>query len=211
MEHIEVNKRLYLEKNKQYGEGASENLWRRKESQIRRFDKFIDLMNFDNKVILDVGCGYGDFYNYLISKDIHPKHYIGCDLMPEHCRVAREKLPKFCDVFEGDFLQQELPEVDISILSGTLNAEFDDWEKISTAIIERMWSLSKEAISFNMQSIHGLKGDYKKKVLEFRNIDPQFWINFANQKTCKYGLYHDYMHYDYTVCMWKASIGWQEK
>ena len=211
MEHIEVNKKLYLEKNKQYGEGSPENLWRRKESQIRRFDKFIDLMDFDNKIILDVGCGYGDFYNYLISKNIHPKNYIGCDLMPEHCKVARERLPKFCKVFEGDFLQQELPEVDISILSGTLNAEFDDWEKISTAIIERMWTISKEAISFNMQSIHGLEGDYKKKVLEFRNIDPQFWISFANHRTCKYGLYHDYMHYDYTVCMWKANIGWQEK
>ena len=74
-----------------------------------------------------------------------------------------------------------------------------------------MWDLSSEAIAFNMQSSHGLHGDYKKQVEKFRIINPGYWCAYAHQKTCKYGLYHDYMHYDYTVIMWKKDLCWQEE
>lgn len=210
MGYLEENIKLYQEKNNQYGEGAPENLWRRQESQLRRFVKFKDLIDFNDKNILDVGCGYGDFYNFLVNKSVKPKAYIGCDLMSSHCKVAREKLPDHCQIYEGDFLQIDLPQVDVAILSGTLNAEFEDWERITCSIMDKMWLLSSEVIAFNMQSLHGLNGEYKQKVLTYRNINPGYWVEYAHKKTCKYGLYHDYMHYDYTVCMWKADLGWQE-
>jgi len=210
VDYIEENIKLYKEKNQQYGHGAPENLWRRKESQVRRFKKFLDVVDFRNKTVLDVGCGYGDFYHFLINNGVALKQYIGCDLMPEHCGVAVEKLPKDCQIIEGDFLVENFQEVDIAILSGSLNAEFENWEEISLSIIDKMWRLSREAICFNMQSSHGLNDGYKDKVLKYRNINPAFWVGYAHKKTCRYGLYHDYMHYDYTVCMWKAEIGWQE-
>lgn len=210
MNYIEENIKQYRKKNEIYGNGAPENLWRRKESQVRRFKKFLDLLDFTNQIILDVGCGYGDFYYFLIENGIVPKQYIGCDLMPEHCRVARERLPTECQIIEGDFLQVSLPKVDIAILSGTLNAEFENWEAVSTSIIDKMWQFSKIGICFNMQSSHGLSGEYKEQVNKYRNIDPAFWVSYAHKKTCRYGLYHDYMHYDYTIGMWKAENEWQE-
>jgi SAM-dependent methyltransferase len=212
MDYIEKNIELYEEKNKTYGRGILQSLaWSRIETQTRRFKKFIELFDFKGKSVLDVGCGYGDFYSFLLSNEMKPKAYIGCELMSEHCAVVREKLPGDCLIIEGDFLKNSFPKVDISVLSGTLNVEFDNWLEISRNITDKMWEFSSEGIAFNMQSSHGLRGEYKEKVLSARNIDPGYWCAYAHSKACKYGLYHDYMHYDYTIGMWKAELGWQEE
>lgn len=212
MNYLEENIRLYKEKNETYGKGSLQGLaWNREETQTRRFKKFIELFDFNEKSVLDVGCGYGDFYHFLLDNGRKPKAYIGCDLMPEHCEIARERLPTDCSIIEGDFLKCSVPKVDISVLSGTLNAEFDGWLEITRNIVDKMWASSSEGIAFNMQSSHGLRGDYKERVLNSRKIDPGYWCEYAHSKTCKYGLYHDYMHYDYTIGMWKADLGWQEE
>jgi SAM-dependent methyltransferase len=208
--YIEEILKLYKEKNLVYGEGDPQNLWRRVESQTRRFDKFLDLFSFEGKSILDVGCGYGDFYSYLINKNISPHSYVGCDIMPEHCKVAVGRLPKECTILEGDFLEINASSANIVVLSGTLNTEFDNWLDVSKKILDKMWNLATDGMVFNMQSSHGLQGEYGQKVLNSRNISPEYWVQYAHEKTCKYGLYHDYMHYDYTIAMWKVSRGWQE-
>ena len=38
--------------------------WSGKKQQIKRFEKFNSILNFQNKSILDIGCGFGDFYSY---------------------------------------------------------------------------------------------------------------------------------------------------
>ncbi len=210
MKHITENIKFYKNNNNVFGEGSPKNLWKRPECQIRRFEKFTNILDFKDKSILDVGCGYGDFYFWLINKGMKPKSYIGIDLISEHCKVARKNLPSNCAVIEGDFLQIPIPEADFSILSGALNVYYKGWLKKTLSILDKMWELSSQGIMFNIRSPHGFEGDYEGIERQKRDSRPEYWCKYANSKTCRYGLYHDYMHYDYTLALWKAEIGWQE-
>ena len=42
--------------------------WGSKKSQDLRFKILIDRWNLENKSILDIGCGFGDFYFFLKKK-----------------------------------------------------------------------------------------------------------------------------------------------
>ena len=57
--------KFYNQKYKQYGNSLKSIGWSNKKDQDLRFEKL--LLNYDlkNKVILDVGCGFGDLYFYI--------------------------------------------------------------------------------------------------------------------------------------------------
>jgi len=209
MDYKRENKKYYNETYRLFGEGEPRVLWQQKECQRGRFERQASFFNYTDKSVLDVGCGYGDFYFYLLEQGMRPKCYIGVDLVHSHCKVARERLPKDAIVIEGDFLEKSIQNVELAVLSGALNVYFDNWQETALLIMDKMWQLSKEAITFNIRSSHGLKGEYESKSRQIADINPSFWCEYAHQRTSRYGLYHDYVHYDYTVAMWKAPPNWE--
>ena len=120
--------------------------------QIMRFSKQASLFDYNNKSILDVGCGYGDFYSYLLEKGMVPQSYTGIDLIQSHCDFATARLPQEVVIINGDFLEIPLQEVDIAVVSGAFNVYFEDWLSVVSSIIDKMWLLSKETIAFNIRS-----------------------------------------------------------
>ena len=63
------NKRIYddkISKIKKIG-------WGSKSSQNLRFKILSNKFNLNNKSILDLGCGYGDFYSFL--KNVHNQYF----------------------------------------------------------------------------------------------------------------------------------------
>ena len=71
MNIIDKTKQYYEKLNIENGYGSPNNLWSNVEKQIVRFQKAVTIFDFSNKEILDVGCGYGDFYNYLLKKKFY--------------------------------------------------------------------------------------------------------------------------------------------
>ena len=203
MRYDECNLRYYMSNMDKYGNGDPRVLWREPDLQKKRFTKQSELLNFNNKSILDVGCGYGDFYVHLLKCNMNPASYTGIDLVEEHCKVAMKKLPSSINVIHGDFLKVELTRFDISVLSGVLNVYCDNWAQTTVLILDKMWALSKEAIIFNIRSPHSLLDRYEVREQQKKDIDPAIWCRYAHEKTDKYCLHHDYASYDYTVCMWK--------
>ena len=63
-------------------------LWRNKEGQILRFKMFCMLADFTNSSILDVGCGIGDFSEYLTVSGVAFDSYHGIDAMQEMIETA---------------------------------------------------------------------------------------------------------------------------
>lgn len=205
MNYKEENNLYYNNTKKAYGEGNPKVLWQNEKLQVMRFSKQASLFDYNNKSILDVGCGYGDFYFYLLEKGMLPQSYTGIDLIQSHCDFARNRLPEEAFIINGDFLEISLPEVDIAVLSGAFNVYFNGWLSVVSSIIDKMWLLSKEAITFNIRSPHSLQGDYPKKSQQIKELDPSYWCKYAHNKTSKYALYHDYMPNDYTIVMWKEQ------
>ena len=203
MNIIEKTKNYYQQNNKIYGKGSPLNLWATEERQLKRFEQIIKIIDLNNQEILDVGCGYGDFYNWLINKNIFPKSYLGVDLLEEHCEIAISKLPTTCSILCGDFLEQKIDFVQYCILSGTLNFYDKGWLKIAHKILDKMWYLSTLGIVFNLRSSHYLTGTYNNKDVQIKETAPSYWCSYAHSKTANYALYHNYVSYDYTIAMWK--------
>ena len=46
-------------------------------------------LNFKGRVVLDIGCGTGDFLSYLSRIDQWPRSYIGIDILEDALEIAR--------------------------------------------------------------------------------------------------------------------------
>ena len=75
-------------------------------SQQQRFEILSDIGDLRNKNILDVGCGFGDFYIYLMENfQIHD--YIVIDISPGMIEIARKKNPNIL-FYHNDILNKFL-------------------------------------------------------------------------------------------------------
>lgn len=203
MNIIRINKHYYEKLNIKNGLGSSGNLWSNDARQIVRFQKFIEIFDFKNQKILDVGCGYGDFYHYLQKNSISPKLYKGIDLLQQHCNIANQKLPSCCKVICGDFLQIDLDQADLVILSGTLNYYDKEWFAFAHQMIDKMWLLAKIGVLFNIRSPKSMSSSSESQYRQYKDLSPSYWCSYAESLTSKYALFHNYVDYDFTIAMWK--------
>ena len=58
--------------------------WGTTEQQEYRFSQTLDLATgFDGKAVLDIGCGFGDYFNFLKNNHVPFDSYTGYDLNPD--------------------------------------------------------------------------------------------------------------------------------
>ena len=81
-EKIETIKR-YEDRLNKYGVSVKTMGWRNQKQQFLRFRILKEISeNLEGTSVLDIGCGFGDFYNYLKKNDINVK-YTGFDISPK--------------------------------------------------------------------------------------------------------------------------------
>jgi SAM-dependent methyltransferase len=54
--------------------------WDSEESMQTRFDAAVEFAEFEGADVLDVGCGFGDFYGHLLDAGVEPASYHGVDV-----------------------------------------------------------------------------------------------------------------------------------
>ena len=73
---------LYSEGFEKYGFDSKSVGWKDKDSQLLRFKKLSEVI--DNKepqiTINELGCGYGEFFNYLINEGFVVDKFYGYDI-----------------------------------------------------------------------------------------------------------------------------------
>lgn len=160
--------------------------WGSRLTQSTRFDVFTSIGNLENKQILDVGAGVGDFYDYLKKKGISV-HYTGYDLIADNCRAAEKKYGKDL-FFNKDVLDTNEENVfDYVFASGIFFLPANDWEESVNNILRRMFALCKIGMAANFLSIYSPK----KKPTSFY-VDPGKIIEMCSQMTKVFNLRHDY-------------------
>ena len=83
------NDTFYKNALKKHGANAKGLNWHDDYSQIKRFEIFHELLQNDiedDDIMIDAGCGFGDFYTYI--SDYHDIHYIGYDIVEENVAIA---------------------------------------------------------------------------------------------------------------------------
>lgn len=141
------NHKFYKYAIKKYGISAKGVHWNSEYTQYKRFEVLTSFIKDEikNATIIDAGCGFGEYYNYLFDNDLKPKTYIGIDCEESMIILASKR---FIDTefYIKNILKDKLPMVDYYICSGAMNI----LEKEEVLLfIKKCFEASKIAFIFN--------------------------------------------------------------
>ncbi len=183
---------------KRHGHHPNALYWSSREIQEIRFKILAEIGIQSGDSVLDVGCGFADFKSW-VEQQGRPVQYAGVDLSPDLIYTAQEKHPEvqlMCgELFDFHF---EPRFVDWVILSGALNEQLHDESAYAFRVIERMYSLCRKGVAFNMLDArylvaHDLHSQIPERVLDFcRVLCP----------SCE--LHDEYLNNDFSIYMRKA-------
>lgn len=143
----------YREAVKRFGPSFEATLWHSREAQELRFDVMIDLAGFDDCVVVDAGCGQGDFAARLLEREIKFSRYVGIDAVSEMIEVASKRgLPR-CQFASSDLIGSQSVfkeyEPDYVCFSGTLNTMT---QQAAQQLVKQAFDASAQGVVFNFLS-----------------------------------------------------------
>ena len=184
------NKKFYEQSVKEFGISAQGVHWNNKFTQYKRFEIITKLIKKDitNSTLVDVGCGFGEYYNYLQNNHKAPKRFIGIDCEQDMISISKKRFPNL-EFLTKNILYDELIEADYYTCSGALNIL--TLEDINI-FIKKCFISSKKGFIFNFL-----------KNLTFNNIKKYEIIDICEQYTKNIILKENYLDNDFTVFMVK--------
>lgn len=187
----------YDELISKYGHDPRACDYGRIESQAIKFRVLAEAASLNGKSLLDVGCGFADYYRYL-SKSYDGIRYVGLDITPAMI-VEAKKLEPALDLRCGNILEWDSEELfDVVTANGIFYLIRDDPKIKMEAIIEAMYSKAGSVVSFN--SLSSWADDQEPQ--EFY-ADPLETLAYCKTLTPWVSLRHDYHSRDFTIYMYK--------
>jgi SAM-dependent methyltransferase len=191
----------YTKNYEKYGYDPRALGWRKGRQEIR-FQMLTSISDVRNRSILDLGCGFGDFYDFLVRsgwKGI----YSGFEIVPVLAEVARERHPDL-DIRLLDVLEDESDEkFDFVLASGVFNARL--CSESNEAYIERMLAKMHE-----MSEI-GIAADFVSSYVDYRvegtyYAEPEMVFKVCKKLSKRVVLRHDYLPYEFAVYVYKDDL-----
>ena len=140
-------KLFYTKALELYGVSPLALHWQNQERQFLRFEAICSLLKLHHAStpsIIDAGCGFGDFYHYLILNHFKKINYKGLDLLSEMIDIAT--MVNGDRFSQCDVLTDTLPVGDFYVCSGALNTlTYDE----AVCFITRSFKASKNGFIFN--------------------------------------------------------------
>ncbi|MEI6222659.1 MAG: methyltransferase domain-containing protein [bacterium] len=171
--------------------------WGSNETQLMRFAILAEIGNLQGSSILDVGCGLGDFYNFLTNTtpDIE---YVGIDIVPDFHEGAQKKHPEVRFIL-GDFLDHTFERsFDYAFASGTFSLGFEVTRETYYEMIGKMFLLSTRGVGFNM-----LHYKFHTNDAPYLTYDPKEVKAFCSTLTKNIEIVTGYLEHDFTVYLRK--------
>ena len=179
-----------------YGHDVRSLLWGGvKNRQSLRFKILAEIDILDGASVLDVGCGFGDMYDFLKSK-YRNIHYTGLDIVPDFIQIA-SKVHLNADFRVLDILNGPINEKwDYIFVSGLFNRRLASGENkaFTEAMIYRMFELANK----------GVAADFLSTYVDFElpdafHVDPASMFQFCKTLSKRVSLRHDYMPYEFAI------------
>lgn len=196
----------YSQKVSEYGNNSLGVDWNSKESQYLRFEQLSKVITSKEKFsVLDYGCGYGEYVNYLklsFAKDLFK--YTGYDVSKRMIDAGKVLFENNADAY---FTQQQ-PEVkfDYTIASGLFNVKLDlatneEWLAYIINTLSTLNNLSEKGFAFNALTKYS-DNEFMKDYLYY--ADPLFLFNYCKENFSRnVALLHDYELYEFTLIVRK--------
>lgn len=177
--------------------------WESEEAQKARFEVLIRCTELQGKKILDVGCGMGNLYEYLLLKNIKA-NYTGIDILQSMIDNAlRKKLDAdfLCiDIFEHNPFEAESFEVVYS--SGIFNLNMGNNNEFLIKAAGLFIYLAKEIVVFNL--LHYLSPGREDKYFYFKPHEVKKQIlEYYGEKFKKICIIEGYLKNDFSVVIYR--------
>ena len=193
----ERNRQYYASRFQKYGDDVK-SLWGSKESQEVRFSVLCRIGELAGATILDVGCGFGDFYGYLAKRRVILGDYLGIDCVEDMLAVARKRHP------DARFENWDLSEVADSMKldwvfgSGLFTLTGSEWSEYLVQTVRKMFSLAKRGVGVNfLSSLTGRPDGFS------HYTHPAETLQLLTSEICtSFELIHSYRPNDYTVFLY---------
>ncbi|MGB0983041.1 MAG: methyltransferase type 11 [Saprospiraceae bacterium] len=189
----------YSNRYKKLGRNIKTLGWGSVEQQLYRFEQTLQTgVDFSDKRILDIGCGFGDYYDYITAqRKIEIQSYQGYDLNDDLINAAQQEyINDSKSAFQvSNILEKKVeePVADIGVMLGVLNLNFKeeyDNYAYSKKIITNAFSLVKDYLIVDFLSTN-LDSSYPKEDFIFYH-NPAQMLEFAFSLSENVSLKHDY-------------------
>ena len=190
---------LYQGNFKKFGVDPKSLLWKTRGAAHQRFRQFWAEIDFNNKTVLDIGCGFGELGKFLLKryKDVD---YTGIDITREFIEEARKLVPA------GKFKTVDFNKLNgqyaVVIASGVLNSNTggNNLEYRKQAI-KKMFSLTCGVFAFNMAGAHPAPTTTKGSNVWY--ADSLEILDYCMTLTNRVLLRQNYHSKDFTIFMYK--------
>lgn len=170
--------------------------WGNAEQQEFRFTNILQATDFNKKNVLDIGCGFGDLYDFFKKSQIDIQSYTGWDLnvnLIKNANNIEDKIVKYEIVDITKSADSNKDKFDIGIMLGLLNYKLES-EKLnyeySSSIIKNAFNNVKEVLIVDFISAF-ISPNYPKEDFIFYH-DPQIILSTALEITSNVVLKHNY-------------------
>jgi cyclopropane fatty-acyl-phospholipid synthase-like methyltransferase len=167
---------FYEKKFRKYGLDSKSLGWR-KVSQEKRFERICEIVELQDKSLLDIGAGFLDLATYISSKKLAIKSYTGIEPMPDFYdlgstisnKIKSFKSEIFFDSWESFDSNQKF---DIVVAVGVFNlVKVDNYQNLENFILKFLKFTNKYLI------ISMLKAN---STIEQKNLDESMFFYDAN-------------------------------
>lgn len=184
----------YSDRYKKLGRHVHTLGWGSDEQQNYRFTQVLRNINLEDKKLLDIGCGFGDFLSCSQQTGVNLSHYTGWDINPDLIAEAAKQHPDSnFDVINLAEKENLEPVAQVGVMLGVLNLNFKDRYdnlKFSKMMIEKAFTSVSETLVVDFLSIHKTP-DYPAEEFVFYH-DPAEMLSFSLSLTSSVRLIHDY-------------------
>ena len=194
----------------EYGDTPEGLAWDNQSNLDTRYKVMYELIKNSNQEIpntlLDFGCGYGGFYQWLKEHNARVK-YTGVDINNNVLTSAKEKFPETewlnDDIHSSNSSFSSESHWDYIICNGTFTVKDtltqEEMTNFMYNTLEKLWAKVNKGIAFNVMS---KLVDWERDDLFHVSLDELGWF-LKNNLSRNFVIRNDYKLYEYTVYVYK--------
>lgn len=152
MDNVELQTEYYKKSFASFGPYLEALGWHSKKSQKVRFKVLSSIGDLTGRSILDVGCGFGDFFGYL-WKNIELEGYLGVDLIEDMIKEAYKRYPEgafmILDILNNDGFILNVGRFDYVLASGIFGLESSTWDLYVQSMLVKMFEICRIGVGVN--------------------------------------------------------------
>ena len=172
--------------------------------QRMRHQVLVEVGVTSGSALLDLGCGFGDLYDYLCEHDLQVQ-YTGYDIHPKLIELAREKHPQ-AEFQCKDIQISAFPEFDFIVSSSAFNLQLSANENYPfiDEIMNICYAHARQGVAIDFLSSYV---DYETS--EAFHYNPERIFSMAKKITKRVCLRHDYPLYEFCIYLYPDFKGWR--